>query len=391
MVALLLPLLAVFSDYQNRELKGQSIALNSVGEGKKEVVLELEAEGVLEEEEIVLELGERRRTREETVALLQQAEAEMEKSFFAEGEGADGVTSAVFPKESYCKGTVKADFRFENYHYLDAFGQRTKEEVPQAGVPIKVFVTFSCGEEKLEDSFVIRILPEKKSEEEKLLESTLITIKLQEEAPGQENITLPEETGGVKLHWKEKKPHTALKIILLELLVAVLAPLLRKERKQKERENREKSLLLAYPSLVNKLSILVGCGMPIKQSWYKISAQNTYAEQSGAKMLQEEMQITARELESGVSERQAYEEFASRMQVQPYYRLSRILIQDLEKGGGGLKEQLRLEAVAAFKERTLLAKKLGEEAQTKMLGPLIMMMGIVMVIVVSPAIIEFTI
>jgi len=45
----------------------------------------------------------------------------------------------------------------------------------------------------------------------------------------------------------------------------------------------------------------------------------------------------------------------------------------------------------AYEQRVLLAKRLGEEASTKMLIPLMLMMVLVMGIVMIPAIISFSI
>ena len=46
---------------------------------------------------------------------------------------------------------------------------------------------------------------------------------------------------------------------------------------------------------------------------------------------------------------------------------------------------LRLEAVQAFEERKATAKRLGEEAGTKLLLPMFLMLAIVLVIVIVPA------
>ena len=52
---------------------------------------------------------------------------------------------------------------------------------------------------------------------------------------------------------------------------------------------------------------------------------------------------------------------------------------------------LEKESEDAFDERRLLALKLGEEADTKMLMPMMIMMAIVIAIVIAPAIIDFKI
>ena len=46
---------------------------------------------------------------------------------------------------------------------------------------------------------------------------------------------------------------------------------------------------------------------------------------------------------------------------------------------------LQMEAVHAFEERKALAKRVGEEASTKLLLPMFFMLGIVLVIVIVPA------
>ena len=69
----------------------------------------------------------------------------------------------------------------------------------------------------------------------------------------------------------------------------------------------------------------------------------------------------------------------------------RILIQNLRTGNRGLCELLVQEAAVAFEERKALARKLGEEAGTKMLLPLIMMLGIVIAIIMVPAMQSFAV
>ena len=55
------------------------------------------------------------------------------------------------------------------------------------------------------------------------------------------------------------------------------------------------------------------------------------------------------------------------------------------KGSGGLTDLLEREASDAFEDRKKLAKKLGEEAGTKLMIPMFMMLVIVLIIVIVPA------
>ena len=101
--------------------------------------------------------------------------------------------------------------------------------------------------------------------------------------------------------------------------------------------------------------------------------------------LYEEMLITCHEIESGVGEARAYERFGERCGLHRYRKFCSLLVQNLRKGTRGLVQLLEQEVSDAFEERKNLAKKSGEEAGTKMLFPMMMMFGIIIVIIMVPA------
>lgn len=71
--------------------------------------------------------------------------------------------------------------------------------------------------------------------------------------------------------------------------------------------------------------------------------------------------------------------------MQEYLRLGALLSQNLRKGTKGLNDLLRFEAVQSFEERKAKAKRLGEEAGTKLLMPMFLMLTEVLIIVVVSA------
>ena len=90
-------------------------------------------------------------------------------------------------------------------------------------------------------------------------------------------------------------------------------------------------------------------------------------------------------MESGVTEAESYENFGRRCNVQAYVRFGALLSQNLRKGMKGLTQMLKLESIQAFEERKARAKKLGEEAGTKLLFPMFLMLAVVLIIVIVPA------
>ena len=181
-------------------------------------------------------------------------------------------------------------------------------------------------------------------------------------------------------------------IALLEVVVIVLLFLSKKEKQKNELKERNMMMQLEYPEIVSKMAVLMGAGMTVEQAWNRITARyidKRQKEKAQKLPAYEEMLITEREISDGEIGRKAYAGFAERVNIECYQRFIRIILQSIHKGNKGVCEMLEKESDDAFNERRLLAMKLGEEAGTKMLVPMMLMMTIVIAIVIAPAIINF--
>ena len=166
-------------------------------------------------------------------------------------------------------------------------------------------------------------------------------------------------------------------------------------RKEKERnaiKDRNTKLQLEYPEIVSKMAVLMGSGMTVEQAWNRITARYSDERRKNKAYIlpaYEEMLITEREISDGEMGRKAYAGFAERINIPCYQKFVRIILQSIHKGSKGVCEALEKESEEAFDERRLLALRMGEEAGTKMLVPMMLMMVIVIAIVIAPAIIDF--
>ena len=106
--------------------------------------------------------------------------------------------------------------------------------------------------------------------------------------------------------------------------------------------------------------------------------------------LDSELLLTAHELEVGISEPDAIEHFGKRCGTREYMRFSALLIQNMKKGSTDLIGMLKEESEDAFALRKNEARKLGEEASTKLLLPMVMMLTVVMIIIMVPAYMSFS-
>ena len=71
--------------------------------------------------------------------------------------------------------------------------------------------------------------------------------------------------------------------------------------------------------------------------------------------------------------------------MQQYTRLCSLLTQNIRKGNSELLLILKEEALKATTERLDQARKKGEQAGTKLLIPMMMMLAVVMILIMIPA------
>ena len=149
--------------------------------------------------------------------------------------------------------------------------------------------------------------------------------------------------------------------------------------------------MLDYSEVVSKLQIFLGAGMTVRTAWERIALDYQRLREGGGeeRPAYEEMLQTYYQLRSGAAEGKAYEEFGRRCVLQPYLKFAGLLEQNRKTGTKNLRQLLQLEMTDAFEQRKNLARRQGEEAATKLLIPLFLMLGVVMVIVVVPAFLTF--
>ena len=146
-----------------------------------------------------------------------------------------------------------------------------------------------------------------------------------------------------------------------------------------------------YPEIVSKLTVFLGAGLTVRGAWEQIvrNYERDRKEGKGERYAYEEMRETLGQMEKKIPEGKAYQEFGRRCGLQPYLKLAGLLEQNRREGTKNLRSAMRLEMAAAFEERKNLARKQGEEAGTKLLIPLFLMLGVVMAMVAAPALLSF--
>jgi tight adherence protein C len=155
------------------------------------------------------------------------------------------------------------------------------------------------------------------------------------------------------------------------------------ERELKKRaEKRVCSIQMELPDFINKLALLLNAGLNLRRAWQKIAFESRKETP-----LYVETKKVAEDLSSGKSEFAAYEDFARRCRVPEVTRLITVLIQNIRRGNSDMVSVLRITANECWQVRKNAARRLGEEASTKLLLPLVLMFIAVLIIAAAPAVI----
>lgn len=380
---------ALIQESMNPVLKqGNVLERQAYGDGNYDAELIWEIPEKELEQELSVHVAEQGLTKEEQQALLAAAEQEIAETFLGENESVDEIRKDVCIQSQYQDGQVTADWSFDSYQYVDLEGHVMNDSLEEEEILVKAVVELGCDSQTLEYQFFFQICPKIYSEKEKINNKLKQELIKKNEKTNDSTLILPESIDDQTIIWKEKSERMPLKLLFLGMIAAGCVPLVEKSRKQEEEKRRKEKLQSEYPELVSKLTILLGAGMTLFSAWNKIATN--YSNKRKNNMipihpLYEEMLITCHEIESGVGEARAYERFGERCGLHRYRKFCSLLVQNLRKGTRGLVQLLEEEVSDAFEERKNLAKKSGEEAGTKMLFPMMMMFGIIIVIIMVPA------
>ena len=200
---------------------------------------------------------------------------------------------------------------------------------------------------------------------------------------------LPDTWDGQTLQWQKPGENTGTLLAALALFAAVVLMLKKVREQQEELAKRSEQLLMDYPSLIMKFTLLIQAGMTVRRAFQKISSDYLRSCPKTGRYAYEAVTTACHEMESGVAELEAYRRFGERCGQMKYKTFSTILIQNLQKGGHRMADLLEKEALEAWDERKRKARVMGETAATKLLVPMIMMLAVVMAIIMIPAFLSF--
>lgn len=353
----------------------------------------LEAEGEWGVLELEVPVEGRPATPEEREQLFAQAEEEARQQVLGENTSLDSVWAPLdFQVTSSVPGMM-VWWTPQDPQLIGGDGTLQAEEIPAEGISTALVLSLywegGTGEaERRQREVPVRLVPREQSGTEALAaQAEQLIREADREAWEEDAFPLPDQVDGKPVVFRTAgESPVSWELLALGALAAAFL-FFREEQQLKEGvERRNRQLLLDYGRLVENLSVLMGAGLPVRRAWERILRDNRKKE---GRSLYEEMALTLHAMEQGVSEEQAYGDFGRRCGLPPYLRLGSLLETNGRSGTKGLAALLEREAADAFQERLQMARRQGEEVSSRLLFPMIVLFGLVLALLMIPAVLTF--
>lgn len=258
-----------------------------------------------------------------------------------------------------------------------------------SGILTEVKIVLNYDEIEREKTYAFKVFPKEESNTEKIISEIERLYKRKEsESAYEDGFFLPASYKGIDIVSLKENVIRPEGVLIIGLLIALLLILREAENKKNNELQRNRELLQAYPWFVNEMVLLLGAGMQVKNVFSLLIEEGADANYRAT--LIAELQRSVHDFDIGMSETKIYYNLGRRLKLPCYIKLLTLLEQNVTKGSKGLVAVLEQEENNALFERINLAKKRGEEAGTKLLGPMIILLIIVMLIIMVPAFMSFT-
>lgn len=378
-----LMLFAAIELLQSELAEESYIQRGTFGESEKNVVLEVRSDGV-SQEEILYRIQAQRYTPEEMKEFVNRFTEECETLVLGKNESLKEITSDLCLCETYEGFPMQISWESSNYSLIEEDGTVHNETLSKReSVTLTAVLVYE--EEEYRYSFAVGVCPKALSPVEQWRHEIMEAIReADEKQKYTDKLWFPSEIAGKKVSYTEVRETSGPWYLLLLAAVVMLLFWAADNDLKKEAEKRKRTLSLKYPEFVSKFRLLLGAGMTVRNTIWRLSEDASLGEELG-----QELRLLVRDMKNGLAVKDALEKFGKRCAHPLYMKFAALITQNLKKGTGELLDQLSGEAAEAFYLRKTQARQLGEEAGTKLLGPMILMLAVVMAVLIIPAFLSF--
>lgn len=323
---------------------------------------------------------------EERKRAFQAAGEELETLILGDNKSLDEVRGNLNLITTIPGTDISVSWETDRYDVIDMQGNIKEDVLTEQGTVVKLTAVLSYADEKASHEFYIKAYPPLLNDDERIMEDLQNSVvRSNEETATEEYMILPNSVNGETIQWEYGTDQRAAAILVIGIGAAGMLIVSEGQRKKEEEKKNARQMQIDYPQIINKFNLYIRAGMTIRRAWFLIAQDYERKNDGKKRKAYEEMIFTMNQMQGGVPEGECYENYGKRCGISCYRKLGTMLSQNLKKGSGGLSQLLEREAQESFEDRKNLAKKLGEEAGTKLMIPMFLMLIIVFAIVIIPA------
>lgn len=359
------------------------------GQGSRQTELSLEVEGEQgskEKKDMMVEVGEKKLTEKEKQEMFRQIKKQLDRTILGENRSADQIQRPLYLPDTLENFPVSLQWVSSDPKIVNWEG-KLGTDIPKDGTLVCLTAVISLEETEEKYFKYVKVYPERKTEQEEL-ETLLKTANDNKTSPWMQ---LPDSLFGKKLSWEVNHEGELVESLYWSFLSDTFAHAGSTDFTGKKKREKEQ-MIQDYPEILSKLTLLLGAGVNLRRAMERIGKDYIEGRKKGEERKAYEVILEiCQEMERGVSEKKAYEELGEKCGILYYKTLSALLVQHLQKGSGDMGRILEEEAGKAQEIRRQQARILGEQASTKLLFPMILMLLVVFILLMVPAWLTFSI
>lgn len=366
------------------------IVRNAYGQGSRMESVDVVMEDSDERIPVEVEVAEQKYTSDEIQEMFDRVTRKLDSFILNGNESLDRVETDLDLMTQIPEEPVDISWELDRYDVMNIQGEIQEDALQEDGTLVDLSAVLTYREDETKQAryqctacLYPRTLTRQEARQKEVKEELT---KAEAGSREKKQWILPETIRGKAADYYRQMDSRGAILIGMALLIGILLIAQRKQTEMQDENERSRQMIRDYPEIVGKLTLYLGAGMTVRRAFRKVVDEyERQKEKTGVRYAYEEMQKTCREMESGHTEAESYENFGRRCRIQAYLRFGALLSQNLRKGTKGLTQLLKMESVQAFEERKARARRLGEEAGTKLLLPMFLMLAVVLVIVIVPA------
>ena len=311
--------------------------------------------------------------------MLSESYEELVTEFLGKNDSLDNITDSVNLISGMEDG-IAVEWELTEQDYIDYSGNIRWENVT-SHEDTEIKAILSVGD--FSQCFILPLTLNKEEQNKSYLAYDELNTIIESFPEYEKKIELPDYLAGKQVQFYKEKEKGTLIYLIIAFAAAAIIFVAKEKETDKKLEQRRRQLETDYATIVNKLTILQGAGMTLLSAWDKIILD--YDKDERKRYAYEEMKYARNKMKAGYSETASYLEFGRRCGIHSYIKFANLLEQNIKKGTKGLGNILNTEAREALEERKALARKKGDEAGTKLLFPMGIMLIISIVMIMVPA------